>query len=63
MVVNYRDPSKYWAPTRDINEDGMIFFNDQGEPHEQQVSQGCGHGRHSAVGRGGHGGRGRGNGG
>ena len=38
MIVNYRDPSKYRALTRDINEVGLSFFNDQGEPHEQQVS-------------------------
>ena len=61
MVVNYRDPSKYRALTCDVNEDGMSFFNDQGEPHDQQVSQGRGHGAHSAVGQGGHGGRGCGN--
>ena len=63
MVMNYRDPSKYHALTLNINEDGMSFFNDQGEPHDQQVSQGCGHGGHSAVGQGGHGGHGHGNGG
>ena len=39
MVVNYRDPSKYQALSCDVNEDGMSFFNDQGEPHDQQVSQ------------------------
>ena len=50
MIVNYRDPSKYRALTCNINEDGLSFFNDQGEPHEQQVSQGCGHGWRSAVG-------------
>ena len=50
MVVNYRDTSKYCAPTCDINEDGMSFFNDQGELHDQHVSQGRGHGGHSAVG-------------
>ena len=43
MVVNYRDPSKYCTPTHDVNDDGMSFFNDQGEPHDQQVSQGRGH--------------------
>ena len=63
MTVNYRDPSKYHAPTCDVNEDGFSFFNDQGELHEQQVSEGCGHGRCSAVGQGGHGGCGCGNGG
>ena len=61
MVANYRDPSKYRALTRDINEDGISFFNDQGEPHDQEVSQGRGHSGRSAVGRGGHGGRRRGN--
>ena len=39
----------------------MSFFNDQGEPHDQQVSQCHGHGGCSAMGRGGCGGRGRGN--
>ena len=63
MVVNYRDPSKYHAPTCDVNEDGMSFFNDQGEPHVQQVSQGLGHSGRSAMGLGGRGGHGRGNGG
>ena len=63
MIVNYRDPSKYHAPTHNVNEDGLSFFNDQGEPHEQQVSQGCGHGGCSAIGRGGRGGCGCGNGG
>ena len=63
MVVNYRDPSKYCALTCDMNEDGMSFFNDQGEPHDQQVSQSHGHSGHSAMGRGGHGGHGCGNGG
>ena len=58
MVVNCRDPSKYHAPTSDINEDGMSFFNDQGEPHDQQVSQGHGHDGRSTMGRGCHGGRG-----
>ena len=56
MIVNYRDPSKYRTPTRNVNEDGLSFFNDQGELHEQRVSQGCGHGRHSAGARGGRGG-------
>ena len=41
----------------------MSFFHDQGEPHDQQVSQGRGHGGYGAVGHGGRGGRGRGNGG
>ena len=50
MVVNYRDPSKYRVPTHNINEDGMSFFNDQGEPHDQQVCQGCGHDGRSTVG-------------
>ena len=63
MVVNYWDPSKYRAPTRDVNEDGMSFFNDQGEPHDQRVSQDGGHSGHSAMGREGCGGRGRYNGG
>ena len=63
MVVNYWDPSKYRALTRDVNEDGMSFFNDQGEPHDQHVSQSRGHSGRSAIGRGGRGGRGRGNGG
>ena len=58
MVVNYRDPSKYHTPTCDVNEDGMSFFNDQGELHDQQVSQGRGHGGRSAVGQGGRGGHG-----
>ena len=58
MVVNYRDPSKYCTPTHDLNEDRMSFFNDQGEPHDQQVSQGRGHERRSTVGRGGCGGHG-----
>ena len=60
MVVNYRDPSKYHAPACNVNEDGMSFFNEQGEAHDQQVSQGRGH-RRSAMGQGGHGGRGCGN--
>ena len=63
MVVNYWDPSKYRAPTCDMTEDGMSFFNDQGEPHDQHVSQDGGHGGHSAMGQRGCGGRGRGNGG
>ena len=63
MVVNYWDPSKYRALTLGMNEDGMSFFNDQGEPHDQLVSQDGGCCGHSAMGRGGHGGRGRGNGG
>ena len=63
MVVSYQDPSKYRAPTCDVNEDGMSFFNDQGEPHDQQVSQDGGRSGRSAMGRGGRGGRGRSNGG
>ena len=35
MVVKYWDSSKYRALTRDMKEDGMSFFNDQGEPHDQ----------------------------
>ena len=58
MVVNYRDPSKYRAPTCDVNEDGMSFFNDQGEPHDQPVPQDGGCSGHGAMGQGGHGGRG-----
>ena len=50
MVVNYWDPSKYRAPTCNVNEDGMSFFNDQGEPHGQQVSQDRGCSGHSAMG-------------
>ena len=50
MVVNYWDPSKYRALTHDMNEDGMSFFNDQGEPHDQQVSQDGGRSGHSAMG-------------
>ena len=63
MVVNYQDPSKYRAPTCDMNEDGMSFFNDQGEPHDQQVSQDGGCSWRSAMGQGGRGGLGRSNGG
>ena len=63
MIVNYRDPSKYRTSTCDINEDGLSYFNDQGEPHEQRISQGHGHGRCSGGGQGGCGGRGCGNGG
>ena len=63
MIVNYRDPSKYHTSTRDINKDGLSFFNDQGELHEQHISQGRGHGGRSGGGRGGCGGRGCGNGG
>ena len=63
MIVNYRDPSKYCTSTHDVNEDGLSFFNDQGEPHEQRVSQGRGHGGHNAGGRGGRGGHGHSNGG
>ena len=55
------DPSKYCALAHDINDNGMSFFNEQGEAHGQQVSQGRGHGGHSAMGRGGRGGRGHGN--
>ena len=58
MIVNYRDPSKYRTSTHDINEDGLSFFNNQGEPHEQHVCQGRGHGRCSAGGQGGRGGHG-----
>ena len=36
MVVNYKDPSKYRAPTRDANEDGMSFFNKQDEQRTPQ---------------------------
>ena len=41
MVVNYKDPSKYCTPTRDANEDGMSFFNNQGEQDGQRTPQGC----------------------
>ena len=34
MTVNYKDPSKYRTSAHDANEDGLSFFNDQGEPHE-----------------------------
>ena len=61
MIVNCRDPSKYRTSTHDVNENGLSFFNDQGELHEQCVSQGRGHGKHSAGCRGGHGGRACGN--
>ena len=63
MIVNYKDPSKYRALAHNANEDGLSFFNDQGEPHEQHTSQCRGHGGHSGAGRGSHGGRGCGNGG
>ena len=62
MVVNYRDPSKYRALTCNVNEDGMSFFNDQGELHDQPVPQDGGCSGCGAMGRGGHRGRGRGNG-
>ena len=48
MVVNYKDPSKYRAPTRDINEDGMSFFNEQ---DGQCSPQGQGYGGHGVVGQ------------
>ena len=48
MVVNYKDPSKYRAPTRDVNEDGMSFFNEQ----DGQLSpQGRGYGGCRVAGR------------
>ena len=47
MVVNYKDPSKYCAPTCDANEDGMSFFNEQ---DEQCTPQGRGYGGHGVVG-------------
>ena len=31
MVVKYKDPSKYHAPTCDTSEDRMSFFNNQGD--------------------------------
>ena len=51
MMVNCRDPSKYRTLAHDVNENGLSFFNDQGELHEQCVSQGRGHGKRSAGGR------------
>ena len=56
MIVSYRDPSKYHTSTRDVHEDGLSFFNDQGELHKQHFSQGRGHDGCSAGGQGGHGG-------
>ena len=47
MVLNYKDPSKYCAPTRDAKEDGMSFFNEQDEqrtPQGQGVAGRSGHG-------------------
>ena len=52
MVVNYKDPSKYPAPTRDANEDGMSFFIKQ---DGQCTPQGQGYGRRGVVGQSGHG--------
>ena len=43
MVVNYKDPSKYRAPTRDANEDRMSFFNEQ---DGQCTPQGRGYSEH-----------------
>ena len=57
MVVNYKDPSKYRAPTRDVNEDGMSFFNEQDGQHSPQ---GRGYGGHGVAGRSRRGSRGRG---
>ena len=63
MVVNYKDPSKYRAPARDVNEDGMSFFNKQ---DGQCSPQGQGYGGHGVASRSGcrscgcGGGRGRG---
>ena len=59
MIVNYRDPSKYRTSACNANEDRLSFFNDQGELHEQRISQGRGHGGRSGGGRGGHGGCGQ----
>ena len=59
MVVTYKDPSKYRAPTRDVNEDGMSFFNEQ---DGQRSPQGRGYGGRGVVGRSGRGSRGRGSG-
>ena len=50
MIVNYGDPSKYHTLAHDTNEDRLSFFNDQGEPHEQCISQGRGHVRCSCGG-------------
>ena len=59
MVVNYKDPSKYRAPTRDVNEDGMSFFNEQ---DGQRSPQGRGYGGRGVAGQSGRGSRGRGSG-
>ena len=63
MIINYKDPSKYRALACDANEDGLSFFNDQGEQHKQCTSQGHGYSRRSGTGRGRCGGRGCGSGG
>ena len=57
MVVNYKDPSKYRAPTCDVNEDGMSFFNEQ---DGQRSPQGWRYGGRGVVGRSRRGSRGRG---
>ena len=57
MVVNYKDPSKYRAQTRDVNQDGMSFFNEQ---EGQRNPQGRGYGGRGVVGRSWHGSRGHG---
>ena len=57
MVVNYKDPSKYCAPTCDANEDGMSFFNEQ---DGQRTPQGRGYSGRGVVGQTGRGSRGRG---
>ena len=51
MLVNYKDPSKYRAPTHNANEDGMSFFNNQGEQDGQRTPQGCGYSRCGGMGR------------
>ena len=51
MLVNYKDPSKYRAPTHNANEDGMSFFNSQGEQDGQRTPQGCGYSRCGGMGR------------
>ena len=58
MVVNYKDPSKYCTPTRDADEDGMSFLNEQ---DDQCTPQGRGYGGRGVAGRSGRGSCRRGN--